>query len=336
LNIGRLKLGIGSIGSSKNALAHGVRYAKERRQFKKPIVSFGLIRQKIAGAATLIYAAESMAFRTSGLIDARTRTLDKAAPDYAARAIDVIEEFTLEASVLKVFGSESLYWIADEMLQIHGGNGYVEDYPLERILRDARINRIFEGTNEINRLIIPATLFKRALQARVPLMEYTGHVMNELMDPKLLPKKGNGPLGNEVWATELAKRAVVYAMSYAGQKYMEDLKEKQRILGALADCMIDLYGMDSVVARAHQAVEAMGEEKARIHTDLASLFCFDARPNIFQRLRRVAMMMADGDELDAVYENLGKLDQRYRVDYMATQDRVAARMVQDDGFVFSG
>jgi alkylation response protein AidB-like acyl-CoA dehydrogenase len=336
LNIGRLKLGVGSLGGAKNALGFGVRYAKERRQFKKPIVSFGLIRQKIAAAATLIYATESMAFRTSGLIDEGIGRLDPKAPDYAKKAINVIEEFTLEASVLKVFGSESLYWVVDEMLQIHGGNGYVEDYPLERMLRDARINRIFEGTNEINRLIIPATLFKRALQGRLPLMDYTGQILSELADPKLLPQKGTGLLDDEVWATELAKRAVVYAMSYAAQKYMEDLKEKQRILGTLADCIIDIYGMDSVTSRAHQAIQALGADQGQIHYDLAALFVFDARPNVFQRLRRVAMMMADGEELDALYDNLGKLDQRYRIDYMELQNRVAGRMVDDDGYAISG
>ncbi len=336
LNIGRLKLGVGSLGAAKYALGFGVRYAKERRQFKKPIVTFGLIRQKIASAATLIYAAESMAFRTSGLIDEAHRRLDHDDPDYPSKAIAAIEEYTLEASVLKVFGSEALYWVADEMLQIHGGNGYVEDYPLERILRDARINRIFEGTNEINRLIIPATLLKRALQGRLPLMEFTGQVISELGDPKQLPQKGKGPLANAVWATELCKRAIVFAASYAAQKYMEDLKEKQRLLGALADCIIDLYGMDSVVHRAHQAVAILGEEQARIHVDLASLFVFDGRPNIFQRLRRVAMMMADGEELDTLYDHLGKLDQRYRIDYMEMQDRIAGRMVDDDGYGISG
>jgi hypothetical protein len=161
-------------------------------------------------------------------------------------------------------------------------------------------------------------------------------VISELGDPKLLPQKGSGPLAPEIWATELTKRAVVYAASYAAQKYLDDLKEKQRILGTLADCIIDIFGMDSVVSRAHQAIVTLGEDKGRIHVDLASLFVFDARPNVFQRLRRVAMMMADGAELDALYDSLGKLDQRYRVDYMEVQNRVAARMVEDDGYGVSG
>lgn len=336
LNIGRWKLGIGSIGTAKFALSLGVQYAKERRQFKKPIATFGLIREKIATAATLIYAGESMAYRLAGLIDERTSRLDKKSPNYDKQAIDIIDEFTIEASILKVFGSEAANHIADEMLQIHGGNGYTEDYPIERLLRDVRINRIFEGTNEINRLIIPATLFKRALKGQLPLMQYTGQVIQELQAPETLPKAGEGPLGKEIWATELAKRAVVYCASYAAQKYMDDLKEKQRLLGTLADCITDIYGMDSVVTRASQALQlAQGDATDAaviLHLALAKLYCFDARSSIFQRLRRIAMMMADGEELDALYANLGQLDQRYRVDFRGLQEVVAERMLADNGY----
>ncbi len=332
LNIGRWKLGSGSIGGAKYALGIGVRYAKERKQFKKPIASFGLIRQKIAEAATLIYAGEAMAYRLGGVIDEKIGELDAQAADYHKKAITIIEDFTIEASVLKIFGSEALYKIADDMLQVHGGNGYVEDYPVERILRDARINRIFEGTNEINRLIIPATLFKRALDGQMPLMEYTASIIDELGRPDTLPKRQPGPLGAEAWATELAKRAVVYAASYAAQKYMQDLREKQLLLGALADCLVDIYGMDSVVGRANQAIRAEGEAKGEAHRQLASLYCFEARADVFQRLRRVAMMMAEGEELEMLYANLEKLDQRYRVDFMRLQDDVAERMIEDDGY----
>jgi hypothetical protein len=147
-----------------------------------------------------------------------------------------------------------------------------------------------------------------------------------------LPKRQPGPLGAEAWATELAKRAVVYAASYAAQKYMQDLREKQRLLGALADCLVDIYGMDSVVGRANQALHAEGDAKGEAHRQLASLYCFEARANVFQRLRRVAMMMAEGEELEMLYANLEKLDQRYRVDFMRLQDDVAERMIEDDGY----
>jgi alkylation response protein AidB-like acyl-CoA dehydrogenase len=334
LNIGRYKLGASSIGAAKTALQHGVTYAKDRRQFKKAIATFGLIRQKIAHAATLIYAGESMAYRLAGHIDRRNAQLDKNAADYGSQAIGVIDDFTMEASILKIMGSEALYHIADEMLQVHGGNGYTEDYPMERFLRDARINRIFEGTNEINRLIIPATLLKRAMGGTLPLMDFAGSILEELKNPQLLPKKPSGPLGNEILATELTKRAVVFAASYAAQKYMEDLKEKQAILGVLADCMADVFGMDSVVSRAHQAVQSLSKPTSELHVALTQLYCFDARARVFQNLRRIAMIMADGEELDSLYDNFAKLDQRFRVDCMALQEVVADKTLQHGGYPF--
>lgn len=332
LNIGRWKLGLGSMGTAKVCMGYGIKYAKERKQFKKPIATFGLIRQKIARSAILVYATESMAYRLGGCLDTRAAELDKKSDSYQKDMQDVSEDFTIEASILKIFGSEALAEVADEMLQIHGGNGYTEDYPMERMYRDARINRIFEGTNEINRLIIPATLFKRAIKGQIPLMPFTAQVASELEDPSKLPKKGDGPLADEVWALELSKRALVYQASSAAQKYMADLKEKQRILGALADCISDLYAMDSVIARAAQAIEDKGEDAAAVHVALARLYCFDARVNVFHRLRRVAMMMAEGDELDKLYDNLGKLDERYRIDFMGLQDRVAAHMIEAEGY----
>ncbi len=335
LNIGRYKLGAGTLGAAKYALGHGCTYAKDRRQFKTPIAQFGMIQSKIAHSATLIYAGESMAYRLAGGIDALNVSLDKKAPNFGKHAVKVIDQFAIEASILKIFGSEALGWISDEMLQIHGGNGYTEDYPLERSVRDARINRIFEGTNEINRLIIPLTLFKRAMAQELPLMDFVAQVNEELAHPEKLPKVAAGVLGEEVWATELTRRAVVYVTSCAVSKYAVDIKDKQRILGAIADCIIDLYAMDSAVSRAHQA-QSSGDEKTKsMHVALAKLYCFDARPNVFQRLRRIAMIMADGQELDAMYETLSRLDQRYRVPYVALQGQVAGRMLDDNGYKLS-
>ncbi len=335
LNIGRWKLGIGSVGSAKYALEQGVGYAKERHQFKKPIASFGMIRQKLANSARLIYAGETMAYRLAGALNARTARLDKQAADYYQRSIDVIEQYTIEASILKVFGSEALTYVADEMLQVHGGNGFTEDYPIERLLRDARIYRIFEGTNEINRLIIPATLFKWTLKGKLPLMQYTQEVIAELMEPEKLPQRGEGILADEIRATELTRRAVVFSSSYAAQKYLDDLRNKQRILGQLADSISNLYAMDSVVVRAQQAVESLSEADASIHVALAKLHCFEARAESFQAMRRVAMIMAEGDELDTMYKNLEALDVRYRVDVVNLQEQVTEHLLRHNGMDLS-
>jgi alkylation response protein AidB-like acyl-CoA dehydrogenase len=332
LNIGRWKLGIGAIGVAKYALSEGCKYANERHQFKKPIATFGLIRQKLAQSATRIFAGESMAYRTGGLIDSGIHALERSADDYWHKSIEVIEEFTIEASVLKVFGSEACSVVVDEMLQVHGGNGFTEDYAVERLYRDCRINRIFEGTNEINRLIIPATLLKRALKGKLPLMQFTGQVIEEIGDPSKLPQKGTGLMADEIHATEMVKRALVYASSYAAQKYLADLKDKQRILGGLADVIIELYAMDASVSRALKATDLLGEKKSQIHRALAKLYCFDARANAFQILRRIAMFMTQGEELDALYNSLEVLDQRYRCDIMTLQEEVADRMLGHEGY----
>src|SRR6266480_1432782 len=189
LNIGRWKLGVGAIGGAKYCLELGIKYARERKQFGKPIAEFDLIRKKIGDIATQTFVAESMAFRTAGLLDARSRMIDPKDPEVQKKQIDAIEEHAIEASIIKVFGSEMLFATADETLQIFGGAGYITDYPIERASRDARINRIFEGTNEINRLLVPGTLLKRALQGRLDLMGLVARVQEEMADPSKIDRR---------------------------------------------------------------------------------------------------------------------------------------------------
>src|SRR4029453_1110769 len=210
-------------------------YARERKQFGKPIAEFDLVRKKIGDAATQTFVAESMAFRTAGLLDARRRQIDPRDPQAQKKHIDAIEEHAIEASIIKVFGSEMLFTTADETLQIFGGAGYISDYPIERISRDARINRIFEGTNEINRLLVPGTLFKRALQGRLPLMALVAEVQAELAEPNKIDwTLARGPLALERQKCDFAKRAVTYAASLAVQKYLQSISAKQKLRGLLA------------------------------------------------------------------------------------------------------
>src|SRR5256712_902954 len=209
LNIGRFKLGAGSVGAAKDCLDVALAYAKERRQFGRPIASFGMIQRKLADMATRIYVADSMSYRTAGLMDAAAERLDPSGAAYAERLVrESVEEYTIEASILKVFGTETLDFVADESLQILGGYGFTAEYPVERHYRDAAINRIFEGTNEINRLIIPATLVKRIGQGRLSYADFFQQVDHEIADRAAWPPPVTGPLQREIRAAEVAKRMI--------------------------------------------------------------------------------------------------------------------------------
>src|SRR3954469_17173111 len=297
LNIGRWKLGVGAIGAAKYCLELGVKYARDRKQFGKPIAEFDLIRKKIGDAATQTYVAESMAFRTAGLLDARSRLIDPKDPQFQKKQIDAIEEHAIEASIIKVFGSEMLFTTADETMQIFGGAGYIADYPIERISRDARINRIFEGTNEINRLLVPGTLLKRALQGRLGLMALVGQVQQELADPSKIDRRvPDGPLGLERQKCDFAKRAVAYAASLGVQKYMQKISEKQELLGVLADCLIQIFAMDSAITRTLQLCRSRGEEASTIPIAMTQLFVANAHEQVFDWLREMLMWMSLDEE----------------------------------------
>jgi len=297
LNVGRFKLGCGSVGAAKECLEVAVRYAQQRKQFAQPIIEFGMVQRKIADMAVRIYVADAMGYRTAGLLDAATEALDASAPDYAKRAVDVIEEFTMEASIIKIFGTECLDLASDESLQILGGYGFTADYPIERHFRDARINRIFEGTNEINRLVIPATLMKRVGQGGLPLMEFLEQVKEEIRDPKKRPVLGAEPLGLEVHTTEMAKRIVAYTAEVMIQKELANLRHRQQHLEVFANMIIDVYAMDSVVARTQKLLRGRGEEATAMERDLTHVFIASANERVADAARRLLANECEGEEL---------------------------------------
>ncbi|MGH7897956.1 MAG: acyl-CoA dehydrogenase family protein, partial [Candidatus Binatia bacterium] len=297
LNVGRFKLGCGAVGAAQECLEIAVRYAQERRQFGEPILSFGMVQRKIADMAVRIYVADAMGYRTAGLLDAASDALDPAAPDYAKRQVDVIEEFTMEASIIKIFGTECLDFAADESLQILGGYGFTADYPIERHYRDARINRIFEGTNEVNRLVIPATLIKRMGQGGLPLIEFLEQVKEEIRDAKKRRVLGAGPLALEIHAVEMAKRIVAYTAEVMIQKELANLRHRQQHLEVFANMIIDVYAMDSVVARTQKLVESRGEDGAAMERDLAHVFVASANERVADSARRLLANECEGEEL---------------------------------------
>jgi alkylation response protein AidB-like acyl-CoA dehydrogenase len=333
LNIGRWKLGVGATGGAKHILEMGVKFAKERKQFGKPIAEFDLIRKKIGEIATEIFVAESMGFRTAGLLDARWKAVDPADPKAQQKQMDATEEHSIEASIIKVYGSEMLHRTADETLQIFGGAGYIEDYPIERASRDARINRIFEGTNEINRLLVPGTMLKRALMGKLPLMQMVGEVQAELADPmKFVRRPAEGPLGRERNKCDYAKRAIVYAASLGVQKYMQGISDKQELLGGLADCMILTFGMDSVISRTLQILQAQGEEKAKIPMAMTQLFVATAHEQVFDLIREMLMWMSQEEEWGREVRDVNTYYSLDRVNTFSLRRKIALHTLEAGGY----
>jgi alkylation response protein AidB-like acyl-CoA dehydrogenase len=333
LNIGRWKLGVGATGGAKHCLELGVKYARERKQFGQPIADFDLVRKKLGDIATQTFVAESMAFRTAGLLDARARAIDPADPQAQKKHIDAIEEHAIEASIIKVFGSEMLHATADEVLQIFGGAGYIEDYPIERVSRDARINRIFEGTNEINRLLVPGTMLKRALAGRLGLMAMVQEVQQELADPiKIDRRVPDGPLGRERKKVDFAKRAIVYGASLGVQKYMQKISDKQELLGGLADCMILAFGMDSTISRTLQLIAARGEEKSRIPLFMTQLFVAKAYEQVFDLLREMLMWMSQDEEWGREIRDINSYYNLDRVNTFSLRRKIALHVLEAGGY----
>ena len=333
LNIGRWKLGIGAVGGAKYCLELGVKFARERKQFGKPIAEFDLIRRKLGDIATNTFVAESMAFRTAGLLDARSKAIDPADPQAQKKQIEAIEEHAIEASIIKVFGSEMLHATADETLQIFGGAGYIEDYPIERVSRDARINRIFEGTNEINRLLVPGTMLKRALTGRLALMARVAEVQQELADPiKIDRRVPDGPLGRERKKCDFAKRAIAYGASLGVQKYMQQISDKQELLGALADALILTFGMDSAISRTLQLIAARGEAASQIPICMTQLFVANAHEEVFHLMREAMMWMSQDEEWGREVRDINNYYNLDRVNTFSLRRKIAKHVIEAGGY----
>src|SRR5689334_14419181 len=250
LNIGRFKLGAACVGGARNGLQNAIQYAKERKAFGKTISEFGLIQEKLAECAVGVYAGESLAYRTIGMIDAALADVDPHAEGASKEIQKRIEEYAVECSILKVWGSEMLDTVVDHVVQIFAGYGYVEEYPAERAYRDSRINRIFEGTNEINRLIVTGWLMKRAMAGQLALMPAIKRIMDAVMSGPSAPEEIQGPLGAERHLLRNAKQLTLFAAGSASQKYMQALADQQEVMGAIADCAIEVYAMESCILRA--------------------------------------------------------------------------------------
>lgn len=322
LNFGRFGLGAGAVGAAKDLLRVGAKYASERSQFGRPIASFGLIQQKIGEGASQVFAAESAVYRTAGMIDEVMKSgecIDSMSPGYP-RGLD---EFALECSILKVACSEALDFVADEMLQVHGGYGYTEEFPAARGYRDARINRIFEGTNEINRLFIPGSLMRRAQKGRFPLMPAIMKVAKEMLDFSPWEETAD-ELTNARSFLGNAKRLILFLSGVAHQRFGDKLLEQQEVLGALSDLMIDVYLGESAVLRALKA-RSRGTATGSM-ASLAMTFINESAMRMESNAKTALAAISEGDELRTHLGMVRRLLRWTPINTVALRRHIAQRL----------
>ncbi|MCA1815567.1 MAG: acyl-CoA dehydrogenase family protein [Acidobacteria bacterium] len=330
LNIGRFKLGAMCGGGMKLMTSEAVRYANERHQFGKPISSFGAIKHKLAEMAVRAWVGEAMIYRTLGLIDGAIS--DTTTPDAKLRAI---EEYAAECSIIKVMLSEFCDYCADEMVQTYGGYGYSKDYPAEAAYRDSRINRIFEGTNEINRMLIPGMLMKRAMSGQLALLPAAQKLMDEVLSPSLPGfDEDEGVLAAEAKLAQNAKKVALMTLGTAAQKYMMALGDQQEVLLGCADIIMDTYALESATLRAQKMAGAQGEEAAARCLDIVRVFTHEALDRIETCARNVLAAMSEGDELRTLLAALRRFTKRTPTNTVAARQRLADVLIQANRYAF--
>jgi alkylation response protein AidB-like acyl-CoA dehydrogenase len=333
LNIGRFKLGAMCSGGMKLMLTESVRYANERHQFGKSISSFGAIKHKLAEMAIKTWIGEAMTYRTLGLIESAIQaTADAHDPESKLRAI---EEYAAECSIIKVALSEYCSYVADEMVQIYGGYGYSADYPAERAYRDSRINRIFEGTNEINRMLIPGMLMKRAMTGQLALLPAAQKLMEEVLSPSMPSfDEDEELLAAEMKLAQNAKKVALMALGTAAQKYMMGLADQQEILIGIADIIIDTYAMESAILRTQKLAAAQNEEAAARYIDMTRVFCNDAVERVEANAKNMLAAMSEGDELRTLLAALRRFTKWTPANTIAARQRIADAMIQANKYVY--
>jgi alkylation response protein AidB-like acyl-CoA dehydrogenase len=325
LNFGRFKLGAACVGGAAGAIGEAARYASSRKQFGQPIAAFGAIKQKLGRMTARTYGVESLLYRTAGLIDAAIANNTAAGSVLAA-----MEEFAIEASIAKVAGSERLGYVLDENVQIHGGNGFVHDYPAERHYRDARVNRIFEGTNEINRLLISGMLIKRAVKGTLPLIPAARKLQDDLLSPPAREENDGQPWTEQKRAVDAFKRVGVMALGLAMQRYGESLADQQEVLLGIADIIIAAACADSALLRAMSAPA----KNAALHADAAGVVIDEAAADVEASAKCVFASIADGDNLRTYLAALRRLLKLTPADTIAQCRRLADETTRTGAYIF--
>lgn len=332
LNIGRYKLAVGTIGGSKRMVDVAVQYANQRQQFKTPISSFSLIQEKLANMAVKTYAMESSVYRTVGLFEDRmSRLTDEEIKD-GKEVAKSIAEYAIECSLNKVFGSETLDYVVDEAVQIHGGYGFMAEYEVERVYRDSRINRIFEGTNEINRLLVPGTYLRKALKGELPLFQKAQSLQEELM--MLMPEEvGDGTLEQEKYLLKNAKKIGVLIAGLAAQKYGKELQKEQEVLVNIADIVSNVYAMESAILRTEKAIAKTGEEKNKQKLLYTQVYCQEAFNEIEAHAKESLIAVESGDSLRMMLSALRKFTRYTPINVIGKKREIAATIIDKNAYL---
>ncbi len=332
LNIGRLKLSPAVLGGAKISLATGTKYAMERKQFGQAIAEFPLIQQKLAGACSRIYCQETIVYRTAHEVDRYVEASDE--PDVAAATVAALKELSVECSINKVYSSEACDWVADEMLQVHGGYGYIAEYAAERHYRDSRINRIWEGTSEINRMLITGTLLGRAMKGSLALMPEIQKITGELMGRSGRPEPPEGPFGAELAAVEQARKQTLFAAGVAAKKHMQKLEDEQEVLAWLSDMIIQVYIMESAVLRACKVIDLVDEKGVAARRAAARLAIETGMPVVEAAAKQVITASSEGEERRSVLSMHRKLTRREPFDVRAEGRLLAEAVIAAEGYPF--
>ncbi|ASK64393.1 acyl-CoA dehydrogenase [Virgibacillus phasianinus] len=332
LNVGRYKLAIGGVGGSKRGIEVATKYVNERKQFGTPISSFSLTQEKLATMAARTYANESAVYRTVGLFEQRMGSLTDEQLKDGREVARAIAEYQIECSMNKFTATECLDYVADEAVQLHGGYGFMEEYEVARMYRDSRINRIFEGTNEINRLIVPGTLLKKAMKGELPLLQKAQSLQEELM--MMMPEEvGEETLEQEKYLLRNAKKMVLLGAGLAAQTYMKKLENEQEILVNLADMTAEVYNMEAAILRTDKAINKTGEEKNKQKLLYTQVYVQEAFNRIEANAKETLIAIEKGDNLRMMLSSLRKLTRHTPTNVIAKKREIAAQIIEEERYI---
>lgn len=337
LNVGRLKLGAGCVGAAKFLIAESVGWARQREAFGRKISEFGLIKAKLGEMVALTYAAESLSYRTGGLIDQMLDGVDLGGSDAGGQILAALREYAVECSILKVVGTETLDWIVDEAVQIFGGYGFSSEYEVERAYRDQRVNRIFEGTNEINRLLITDMLLKRSMKGELGLIPAAQKLMDEILGTPSgeARESEEQPLGDAAAILGGARKAALLVAGSAVQSYMQALPEEQEVVGAISNLVMEIYGLESALLRTLKKIANASADVCRAEIDATTILAYEAADRIEREARCALSRIAEGDTLRAQLAVLRRFLRRMPPDVIGLKRLLAIRALELGRYPFA-